>query len=275
MLFFKMFIKMLYLFPCLHKGFPGMPFEERPFYIPLHFFVKGQRHRKTHQIIAKLLLDINTRRDIGQADHGFGLFRIGFPVRIDPDCLTAGGIGNDDVLIVPSAVIGQDDKRRELVGIDEKYNGFRFFVRKIHVLNGLEYDIGRRDFHHGKTIDKLAHVIRRLDIPFTMEKVIICLWRHEGFDLFGQGHPAFPRCVPDGQKMAKPLFSAGKVLVLITEPQPDAGTKAPESPDVAGTRFPLGGSSYEPHDTAPLSFLELNGLIRFCVRPDECHGMIF
>jgi hypothetical protein len=74
--------------------------------------------------------------------------------------------------------------------------------------------------------------------------------------------------------MAKTIFSAGEINILITEAHTDAAAKAAEGFAITGSRFAPSRMSSQPHDAAPFAFLKLHGFFGFFIRPDQSDRLI-
>ena len=85
-----------------------------------------------------------------------------------------------------------------------------------------EEDVAFRDLPDREVCDEPLHILRRLDIAFAVDEVVEGLGRQEGFHHLGDGRTYRPPFDARREKVAEPLFAAGKTFVLIPETHADA-----------------------------------------------------
>ena len=73
--------------------------------------------------------------------------------------------------------------------------------------------------------------------------------------------------------MAETINASGNLEVLIAKTKADTSSEATNGFGIAKGRLPLGCMGNKPYDAAPLPLLELHGLLRFFIRPDQGNGM--
>ncbi len=178
-----------------------------------HLREQGEGHGEAKEVVSELLPDVNPCGEVCQPYDRPRPFRLCLPVGVDAYRLAAGGIGDEDVFVVPPAVIGQDHQGGKLVRIGEEDHRLWMFFIGAEIGQRPEDDIALRDLRDGEARNEPFHLLRRFEVSLTVDEIVIELAPHEGFDHLRYGGAFLPPFDPGGEKVTESLLAAGKAFV--------------------------------------------------------------